>query len=336
MKKLYTEWEYRRYHRSKLSRVAKRSRKRKTRRKLKRVKAQRPQLSGEVKIKAPAHVSLLNNVEETIAFFEEIRRGVIGRHVVDIDFSSVRKITSDALLYLVALFDHFKMRGEYYRVKGNFPLSRRCKILLIESGFFRYVKTEVPIPSMGSDTLKISRAVRADGKFAKEILEFVQSKIPSFRPHEPYRHIVELMTNTRQHAFEKNGFYWYSVAIHNPDEHEVWLAFMDNGVGIHDALSRDWSERVMEAIPLVSLSPSKLLLSALEGHFRTRTEEGYRGKGLPRLYESVQANEFSDMVIISDRAYIDFRSNAQGHCKDLDFKFHGTLYSWIFREGNTT
>lgn len=71
---------------------------------------------------------------------------------------------------------------------------------------------------------------------------------------------------------------------------------------------------------------SSLIMSALNGKFRTRTKQRYRGKGLPNIYKSYRDDKIIDKLkIISSMGYID-----QGNERTIEYKFHGTLYTWEF------
>ena len=69
------------------------------------------------------------------------------------------------------------------------------------------------------------------------------------------------------------------------------------------------------------------MFSVLNGDFRTRTEVGYRGKGIPRIYQRVKSNEINNLVLIANNGYVNCTTNKR---KELKNKFHGTLFSWEF------
>jgi hypothetical protein len=54
----------------------------------------------------------------------------------------------------------------------------------------------------------------------------------------------------------------------------------------------------------------------------------YRGKGLPKIYESFKNDDIADLIIVSDAAFVNYSSQ---EFYDLDRAFGGTLVSWSFR-----
>ena len=99
---------------------------------------------------APSILSIINNSEETIKYFNKairILKSPENRNKVDallFDCKNIENLSIDALMYLLAIIRNFKNVFSGIReVKGNLPENEYARKVFIESGFLNYVNTSI-------------------------------------------------------------------------------------------------------------------------------------------------------------------------------------------------
>lgn len=284
---------------------------------------------------APLNFSIINNPEETSAFFNNIitfitNRKNFGKNIF-IDISKISNLTIDALMYLLAivnnLSENFKNK---YSFSGNAPSNEDVRKLFAESGFYHFVKYQGNAPlAKSNDTVQIMSGENCDTGLAKKICDFVSEKAAvskrccSFL----YNMIIELMSNTHRHAYpEGQGILhsrWYCFAEYDR-ENIVSFSFMDTGAGIPATVRKKFYERIDF---LQIKGEHSYVVSALQGEFRTATGKSNRGKGLPKIREFCSTSKIKNLHILANRA--DVMVNKRGYTSsDITTSLCGTLYYW--------
>lgn len=285
----------------------------------------------------PNNFSIINNVEEMLGFFATIIELTRCKHKIILDISGIQQMTSDALVYMLSLFEYCQEKYGFLNISGNFPKEETCHNLLIESGFFKYVKSSIPRKSSSGNILAIESESTVQSKIAQKVVMFTRNHLKqnkSIKSRRTYEILIECMSNTIDHAYKQNSLVpkWYLIALNKPGTGKVSFTFLDGGQGIPSTINIKHQERVKQLISkfvytVPSIKDNALIYSALKGEFRTRTNEGYRGKGLPKIYQCVENKEIDNLVIISNRGYINCSTDEQ---RGLFSTFHGTLFSWDF------
>lgn len=282
--------------------------------------------------KAPSDFCLSTNPIGVTEYFLSVMRFIaeksnVGKRIF-FDISEINHIGIDALMYLLAIVRNLK-KG--LRVKfsfsGNSPSDPRARKLMNESGFFKYVQVNGKIPlEVNRDNLQIITGGKISPKVSKKIADFVIG-ISGIRPRQCgflYGMIIELMSNTMQHAYKNNlmDSQWYCFVEH--DSGVFRFSFLDTGWGIPKTVRKKWYERVRF---LGLVNEDDLVRSALNGEFRTQTKELNRGKGLPGIYENYKKSNLRDFEIVSSRALV--RAVDGGLVSQfLDNPLIGTCISW--------
>lgn len=291
---------------------------------------------------APEHFSLLEYTEETIQYFSNVKahiaKAVPGDELY-FDFSHIQSATPDAFLYVVALLhDNKKLNTFDISCRGNEPIAEEPKKVLNRAGFFKYVRSKAFHPKEDEDEqLRIYRGTASDPTLAGKICQFVhrrtENDIDRIGTKRLYAMLVELMSNTEQHAFSAIGekrdpIYcnWYSYAEDLGDS--LRFVFLDTGMGIPYTIRKNFLEKIS-----IITSDSKFISSALMGTFRTDTNEHHRGKGLPEIYGSVQQGGISELQIFSGKGLCIVQTNHEIKEIDLPVKFDGTLFAWTIKKG---
>ena len=283
---------------------------------------------------APAFLSISDNPDETLNFFDYVSRTVErckrGDHLF-FDLSQIVTITPDAIMYLIAFINNAKrIRALQISSSGNLPNDTGAKDIMLKTGFYSHVKSRFQeMPETDNNYMKISSGKDADGNLASAFCDFVQEKCSQGMSgtKKLYPIIIELMTNTHQHAYKDRlksimDNKWYVFA--QADNGKVHFVFLDTGVGIPTTVKKNFFEKTKD---LLVSNDSWYIESALNGDFRTETNEKYRGKGLPGIYEDACQNAITNLCIVSGKGKCEVTGENIKSAK-LNNNFEGTLFSW--------
>ena len=255
---------------------------------------------------------------------------------VHIGMEPIESLSIDTIMYFLAILKRLKITGISYRCSGSLPKNEESKHLLKESGFLNYVKSRDRRAdlTLGSNVVQIICGQYVEGKTAKRICKFVISKLNLTRldTFNLYDMIMELMSNTREHAYISGPRFitdWYIFVYYVPEKEAVRFIFLDTGVGIPSTIRKRRLEPTKTALGLNShTNYIKSALAGTETYIRSRTGESYRGNGLPTINSFSQQSYIKDLTIISNRGY--FPEMEQG---DLDLGLEGTLFYWEISKG---
>ncbi len=296
-------------------------------------------INNTIRLSAPAHLSLVNNKEETLEYFNlalSAMEKCTLRQEVFFDLKAVSIITPDAIMYLIALVKNYKRCRLMQTVcSGNLPDNPDARNYIEKSGFYSYVSTQrtLPQPDLNS-AIQISSGREVDSKLIGSICLFVSSKsaLPE-RIHTKglYQIITELMTNTIQHAYtDSSGIMdnrWYIYVEDLQDK--IQFVFLDTGSGIPTTIKKNFFEKVAQ---FVGSNPNdaKLISSALRGVYRSETGERHRGKGLPNIYDASKTDRISNLNIISGFGQCTVNETSLIVESNSSISFSGTLFCWQF------
>lgn len=285
---------------------------------------------------APSIFSFIENPEETNEFFINILRFISVkrnyRKNIFIDISTISKLTTDALMYLLAIINNLNENfRNSYRISGNNPMNPNANKLFEESGFYRFVRRrDSRAIVQNKDNLQILAGDKCDYSAAKRVCDFVTEKSGIDNKRKCsflYEIITELMSNTKNHAYNKNDVMlypnWYCFAQYD-GINTIKFIFMDTGEGIPSTILK----RFLEKIDVLGIkSESDYVISALNSQFRTSTELKHRGKGLPRIRKHCLDSKIDNMTIITNKANVRV-TNKDLQGEDLINSLQGTLFSW--------
>jgi hypothetical protein len=284
-----------------------------------------------IEIVPPADFSIVNNPNETLEFFLNIQNLILKFNPVSVNMSGIREMTVDALVYYIAILQSLRQRCRHCVVKGSFPTDDKVNYLMKSSGFLRYFSTSQDNIKTNSDTIEIQSGNFANNQIVKNICLFVQDKLEVERTktQKLYDIIFEMMLNTIHHAYGRNnnGYdNWLLFAKFYPEKSTVDFIFLDTGYGIPETVRKnkiEVAQKWLAKIGITDFQEHDIVHSALNGAFRTRTQDGYRGKGLPRVYNSYNAGYIQKLNIMSNKACITPQERY-----DLRTGMTGTLFFW--------
>lgn len=286
-----------------------------------------------IRFRAPAVFSIVENPVETVRFFNHILSAMKHKsssvEELFIDIEEVTDLRTDALMYLLAIMNNHGAAYGNVSFSGNEPKDAEIKRKFKESGFYKYVNAKGNAKLVtGSDKIQIICGDRCDTNTARKISDFVCEKagIPTRRCSFLYSTMIELMSNTHKHAYrEKNVLMpiWYCFVEYSR-QNTISFTFMDTGCGIPATVKKNFIEKC----DLLGLKDeNSYVISALEGEFRTATEQKHRGKGLPKIREYCTEKSILNLHIVSSRADVGVYSKGYNG-RDLKEALQGTLYSW--------
>ena len=290
--------------------------------------------SKSISFDAPNIFSIEQNPIETIQFFNDIISFItdkrnFGKRLF-INVSNIHALTTDALMYLLALVNNLNENFQHkYKFSGNSPSNPEVRKKFNESGFYKFVRyIGKEMLTHNDDNVQIVSGESYDTNIARTITDFVCNKADiSIRKCKfIYESIIELMNNTQKHAYTRDTILfprWYCYVEYTGNG-VVHFTFMDTGVGIPSTVQKKFTEK----IDILGLKgDNKYVISTLNGDFRTSTREIHHGKGLPKIRDFCNLGVMRDLHIVTNKAdvkvgQLDFDGN------DMPIQLKGTLYNW--------
>ena len=259
-------------------------------------------------VKAPEIFSITQSSPNTLRFFDDLWACSGSQTAIYCDMSKIQELTPDAILYLQSQLEDFIEAHPKRKIHGNLPENSEAANLLIESGFFNYVTSRHNVSSKNKNILQMQYGIQVKPPIAKKVVAFVRSCLGLLRLETSpiYTTIIELMKNTFQHAYDTTTNFsrrWWLIAVHLPESASVSFSFLDNGMGIPYTIKKKFSERLTSYIVD---RDAELIASTLRGEFRTRTQRGYRGNGLPSIFEHHQNGRIRNLKVLSNKGFVDY------------------------------
>ena len=125
----------------------------------------------------------------------------------------------------------------------------------------------------------------------------------------------------------ENRWYIYAESV----DDSIEFIFLDTGEGIPATIRKNFAEIVFQLV-LKTQNDARFISSALKGAFRTETKEGYRGKGLPGIYEDSKSGNISGLTILSGNGECFASDSYEIIEKNSDSFFEGTLVRWKYNK----
>lgn len=287
------------------------------------------------RLQAPERLDIFNDTENALAFFSRVLTSIEKCHFKDtlyFDLSQVEVITPDAIMYIIAIIKNARrIRMLNIGCAGNMPASEEARETIKQSGFFSFVSS-TPLLRIETNNryMKIANGKDVKNELAGSFCDFVHASCRASRldTKRLYPMIVELMTNTSQHAYSsaettimQNN--WYIFAQNTEDT--VRFVFLDTGVGIPQTVTKKFREKIRG---LLVQNDANYLKSTLQGEFRTETKQEHRGKGIPGIYEDACNHAVFELSIISGQGKCEVHDNGDIEATSLKQTFEGTLFAW--------
>lgn len=287
-------------------------------------------------LSAPRSLTVPSGPEAAQFFINLQNRVRCKRPVLFLDLSRVRDVTLEALAYLLSIV--LDRTGSDCKVSGNLPKDPAARELFRRSGFLDFMLTRDGLPPHDERLFSIHRGHNVDTQSADALITFVMRAF-SLTNNTPltrslYRTLVECMANTNNHAYasltiRRRRKFWYVAASVNMVKNTVDFVFLDSGDGIPATIRTHWAEWFKSLV--VEPDDAKLLRSAVQGEFRTRTKQHKRGKGLPSIHSQVKQGQLENLAIRSLKGRVS-ASGEELEATPMSWRFQGTLLSWSVRK----
>lgn len=290
---------------------------------------------GELSLKAPQVLKLFDAPKNTLNYCSRLETHIATPNArVFLDLSAVQEFRTDALLLLRAIFGS-PARAARTTIRGNLPSDPAVAAEFKESGFFTGIAqppTHLP-HAKGLMLGKSSNVVYA--RIAAELVEFAltHSHMSPNCTDASWQSLVELMTNTHNHAATRRGT---RSGRYHSSRAPRWFAsvycrdnvahfnFVDLGVGIlNSAPANNFLQGLSSS--LSSHGRIRLLTDAFCGHVGSATGQPGRGLGLPRMRADAKKHSLPRLEVLT--------SNIVGSVAALDFRsvggsLQGTAFRW--------
>ena len=289
------------------------------------------------RIVAPSNLDVINNTNITVDFYKEvietIRKAGVNSQLF-FDLSNIEVISPDAIMYLIAIISNTKrLKMLNINCAGNLPANPNARHEIEKSGFYKYVYTmSVKQTVQPNKNINITGGKACNPKLIGDICDFVNNSFNSSTifTKSLYSMILELMTNTCQHAYNGMGMmneYWYLFVEEKNDS--ICFVFLDTGAGVPNTIYTNFAEKIKS---LIITSDASYISSALKGVFRTETGKKHRGKGFPEIYQRVKTNFIKDFVIVSGKGKCLVLDDGEIVEINLRSEFEGSLFSWQIKK----
>lgn len=235
---------------------------------------------------------------------------------------------------MLAILRNLK-EGIYRRIsfRGNSPLDIASRKIFHESGFLKYVNDRKTYMTPNSKKIQIKTSKMVDTHISKEICQYVNKICKTDRTFtlDLYAVLIELMTNTNQHAYSKKSMFlvneWYLFAEESSDY--IQFVFLDTGEGIPNTVNQTFKDK-----DFIGDKESMLIKTAFEGKERTQTKKSNRGRGLPRVLEAFTEGNLKDLVIYSGKGSCKLllENDDIFYCEDCAEQLYGTMFVWKIKK----
>jgi len=243
-----------------------------------------------------------------------------------INLEDIKRLTPDALLYLLALLDRSKRNAKPVQFRGNSPRDEAIHELFECSGFYKYVLSDQQNRN-NKDILSVESGQMPNPKCIGTLISFIRDKFGIIEPKETialYSVIMDAMINVYEHAYTgkntKNRCWWLMAKYES--NNSIVFALVDNGRGIPATIRKKYL-----GLGDILSNDAELIASTVKGENRSETGELYRGKGLPKIREYALSGRIEDLYIVSKKGYYIVNDDS---CIEQKLSFLGTLLTWRF------
>lgn len=275
------------------------------------------------KIVLPEELSIINNTEQVLSDFNYYQSMLKEGYNIEFDLGKVESMTPETLAFLVANVADKNVVGNNH-IKGNTPKNFGMTKMLLDSGFFNFVKTRSAKPKVKHRLIHKTTDYKVEVDEAKKAcllsVNHTFGNNNKFRPL--YEILIECMANTKNHAYKANQpkYDWW-LFIYKKPNNVTSITFLDLGIGIFNSYPVLHHVRLKKHIR----SNVNIVEDLYSGKIKSRTKSSQRGKGIPHIYNHSQNSNFSKFYLITNNVFSNMKT---GEKFKLEHELNGTLYYW--------
>ena len=274
---------------------------------------------------SPEKFSFLNNTNEVLSYFGDIKEFITQKKSVKIDISKITVLTPDTITLMMA-----KLNEKYSKkvgLRGNAPENPILKSMFVESGLYDFVKSRGNFQvSQNNKLWKHSTNKEVRGEIAGDAISvcrklFLTNGIIYDTDHL-YNLLVEAMSNTMNHADKKkSNVNWWLYYYIDEAEQILKYSFIDLGIGIFKSASFDSFREFAKHF----YGGNQLLVKPfLDGKIISSREKDKEisGKGVKQIISCAKLEEFNKFTIITNDIKINVKTQES---EVLNTDFEGTF-----------
>lgn len=283
---------------------------------------------------APEKFSFINNTNEVLTYFNDIRDFIKQKQSVFLDISSITELTPDTITLLISKLS--EKESKKVILHGNAPENPILKKMFIESGLYNFVNSLGNKQVSNKNKLwKHSTNNEVKGEMTALAInackDLFKQKGINYDTDNLYNLLVEAMSNTMNHADGKisNLDWWLYYYLDEPNN-TIKFSFIDLGIGIFKSASFDSYKKYAKHI----YQGNRLLVKPfLEGKIISsrKTDQEISGKGVKQIIDCANLKEFKKFVIITNDVKIDVKTKES---EEISNNFDGTLIYFEISSNN--
>lgn len=292
----------------------------------------------------PKVLDLISERDATCSFFETVRQLMKMGHRLRLVFQDTERISSESLIYLLALMHRARLIYGNDRITGTYPSLPRIERLLSDSGFFKILGVKSrPIQGRKATTTRFVKC-KSDTVMRSSCIPELRVELlgddlamPGNVGRMVFRALSEAMANVQHHAYHNKqlrkkslrGRWWLGAQL-SRNKNFFELTFYDAGVGIPKTLHRQYRwehiRGVLALLPGFDPDDAQMIKAAVELG-RTRTGQDNRGKGLLDIHQIITKIGAGALTIFSRSGRYRYEPDQESISNDENF-IEGTLIKW--------
>jgi hypothetical protein len=279
----------------------------------------------DVVLEAPPVFNLKDeNCVRVIKYVNQIHKSAAANKNVLVNLENVKDIREGAIAMLLSVMSDVRKRFGV-RIHGNMPKDPMAKLVMEQSGFFKFVNRNDTLPVIPAHKNILRTGVRnTTMEFLGEDIKDAMNTVWKERGRNPllWGGVFEMMRNSVDHAFPKAQKVRWHIAINHDDEKQlVKFSFVDNGKGIIKSMKKSLLRGAIHHF----IDGADVLDTAFHDGIESRTGLPWRGKGLPFIFENYSEGIVKNFLVITNNVFIHYDSGIK---RLLPVSFDGTYYYW--------
>ena len=326
MKKLFTLSKYKKWHKNHLRKSGRKKAKRKNHKptikslySTPKRKYTRPRKSfhktgrRRSPIIAPIDLRLLENPEDCLQFFSQIRKkeaiSTDGNYkYVEISIKGIKKIDYSTISILKAIGDELKYNK--INLRGDFPIDENCMDLIEKSGFLNTMVNEFGQPFSKLTKSEMLFFEKGQGRFTDKDNRTISRVVKEIMIHltgkdaycQDIRTILlEICANSIEWSEAENK-QWLLGVIY--EEKKVIITITDVGKGIIKTLKIKFGKFMKDAFKM--LTNDQILFGAFNQKYGSKSEKVNRNKGLPAIKSRFDQGKIQELKVLTNNAILHF------------------------------